>query len=95
MQNGNTFGAQVRERRENAGVTLRSVADASGLSVAFLSDFELGRRAARKHTLAKLAKGLTANGIPTTMKQLVELHEKDRITKLEDELASLKKRRIA
>lgn len=93
-RNENSLGDTVRQRREAAGVSLRAVASVAEISVAFLSDFELGKRTCRRHTLAKIAKGLTANGIPTTMTQLVELHERDRIAKLEQELAMLKKRKV-
>lgn len=93
--NGKSIGQHVRDVRETAGVSARKIAIAAGLSVAFLSDLEAGKRNCRKATLARLAKGLTANGIPTTQKQLVELMERDRIAKLEEELSVLKKRRTA
>lgn len=93
--NGKSVGQHVRDSRETAGVSARKIALAAGLSVAFLSDLEAGKRNCRKATLAKLAKGLAANGIPITQKQLVELMERDRIAKLEEELAALKKRKSA
>lgn len=37
-------GAQIRKMREENGITLRRLAVALGISAAFLSDMELGRR---------------------------------------------------
>lgn len=38
-------GAAMRKRREDAGVSLREMGRRLGVSAAFLSDLELGRRA--------------------------------------------------
>lgn len=94
-QQGTSVGSYIRERREEAGISLRAVAGSAGISVTFLSELELGTRSCRPHTLTKIARGMTANGIPTTQKQLVELVERDRIAALEEELAELKRRKVS
>src|ERR1700738_175636 len=97
MQNSkhNPLGSYIRDKREAAGISLRAVAGSAGISVTFLSELELGTRSCRPHTLTKIARGMTANRIPTTQKQLVALFEADRIEKLKEELAELERRNVS
>ena len=53
-----TFGEYLRELRAKADLSLREVASKIGVSAAFLSDVELGRRFPSEDTLALLAKEL-------------------------------------
>ena len=91
----NQLGQRIRDLRETSGVSLREVATVAGISIAFLSDFELGKRSCRRHTLGKIAEALGKNGIPATYKELLALHEADRISVLEAELSRLKKRKVS
>ena len=93
MPIGNSLGFHIRGKRESAGVSMRAVASAAGLSVAFLCDLELGRRSAKILTLGRIAKALSANGIPTSIKELTEIQERDKIAVLEAELTRLKRKR--
>ena len=53
-----TFGEKIRKLREDLDLSLRGVADKIGVSAAFLSDVELGRRFPSADTLKLLAKEL-------------------------------------
>ena len=53
-----TFGEQIRELREGKDISLRELAKKLGLSPAFLSDVELGRRYPSKKVLRQLANEL-------------------------------------
>ena len=53
-----TFGQRVRERRRERELTLRSLAEACGLSVAYLSDVERGRTRPSLKTLVRIAAAL-------------------------------------
>ncbi len=44
MNNNTSFGGNLRELREKKGISLRVLAKKIGVSAAFLSDIELGRR---------------------------------------------------
>jgi transcriptional regulator with XRE-family HTH domain len=52
------MGQRLRELREQAGLSLREVAKAAGVSAPFLSDVELGRRFPTNETLALIAQKL-------------------------------------
>jgi transcriptional regulator with XRE-family HTH domain len=55
----NTLGDRIRELRDENDVSLRELArKAGGISAAFLSDIELGRRYPSEEVLAKLADAL-------------------------------------
>lgn len=56
-------GARVRRRRHETGLTLKQIANRTGLSVSLLSQIELGKSAASMSTLHKLAAAL---GVPMT-----------------------------
>jgi DNA-binding NtrC family response regulator len=51
-------GARLRERRSGAGLTLKQLANRTGLSVSLISQIELGKSAASMSTLYKLAAAL-------------------------------------
>jgi ribosome-binding protein aMBF1 (putative translation factor) len=51
-------GARLRERRTEAGLTLKQLANRTGLSVSLISQIELGKSAASMSTLHKLATAL-------------------------------------
>jgi transcriptional regulator with XRE-family HTH domain len=53
-----TLGERIRELREQKDTSLRELAKKLGVSPAFLSDIELGRRYPSDEVLAKIAKGL-------------------------------------
>ena len=53
------IGSQVRQRRVAAGLTLKQLANRTGLSVSLISQIELGRSAASMSTLYKLATALS------------------------------------
>lgn len=53
-----TFGEKLRELREEHDFSLRELASQIGVSAAFLSDVELGRRFPSEEKLALLAKAL-------------------------------------
>ena len=53
-----SIGARVREQRKAAGLTLRQLANRTGLSVSLISQIELGRSAASVSTLYKLSAAL-------------------------------------
>ncbi len=52
------IGHQIRNRRSQTGLTLRQVANRTGLSVSLLSQIELGKSAASVSTLYKLSRAL-------------------------------------
>lgn len=54
-----TLGEQIRELREQKDISLRELAKKLGVSPAFLSDIELGRRYPSNEVLAKIAKELS------------------------------------
>jgi DNA-binding NtrC family response regulator len=51
-------GSRLRERRNSAGLTLKQLANRTGLSVSLISQIELGKSAASMSTLHKLATAL-------------------------------------
>ena len=51
-------GGRLRERRTEAGLTLKQLANRTGLSVSLISQIELGKSAASMSTLHKLATAL-------------------------------------
>ncbi len=51
-------GARLREKRTAAGLTLKQLANRTGLSVSLISQIELGKSAASVSTLRKLAAAL-------------------------------------
>jgi len=51
-------GGRLRERRSSAGLTLKQLANRTGLSVSLISQIELGKSAASMSTLHKLATAL-------------------------------------
>jgi transcriptional regulator with XRE-family HTH domain len=53
-----TLGQRIRELREQKDISLRELAKWLGVSAAFLSDVELGRRYPREEVLRKLAHSL-------------------------------------
>ena|SRR6266567_8211488 len=53
-----SFGEKIRKLRDDRDLSLREVADKIGVSAAFLSDVELGRRFPSPDTLTRLAKEL-------------------------------------
>jgi transcriptional regulator with XRE-family HTH domain len=53
-----TLGQKIRELRESKDLSLRELAKKVGVSAAFLSDVELGRRYAADKLLSKLARVL-------------------------------------
>jgi transcriptional regulator with XRE-family HTH domain len=53
-----TLGQRIRELREQKDFSLRELAKRLGVSAAFLSDVELGRRYPREEVFLKLAQGL-------------------------------------
>jgi ribosome-binding protein aMBF1 (putative translation factor) len=57
------IGRRVRERRHAAALTLKQLANRTGLSVSLISQIELGKSAASLSTLHKLAAAL---GVPMT-----------------------------
>lgn len=56
-------GSRIRERRVDRGLTLKQLANRTGLSVSLISQIELGKSAASVSTLHKLA---TALSVPMT-----------------------------
>lgn len=52
------IGQQIRSRRGASGLTLRQVANRTGLSVSLISQIELGKSAASVSTLYKLSRAL-------------------------------------
>ena len=59
--NTTSFGSKLREEREKANISLRELAKRIGVSGAFLSDIELGRRFPSQDKVELLAKEI---GIP-------------------------------
>jgi DNA-binding response OmpR family regulator len=53
-----TVGSRIREKRGDEGLTLRQLANRTGLSVSLISQIELGKSAASMSTLHKLATAL-------------------------------------
>ena len=51
-------GGRLRERRNASGLTLKQLANRTGLSVSLISQIELGKSAASMSTLHKLATAL-------------------------------------
>jgi DNA-binding XRE family transcriptional regulator len=51
-------GGRLRERRSSASLTLKQLANRTGLSVSLISQIELGKSAASMSTLYKLATAL-------------------------------------
>mgnify|MGYP001589012925 CR=1 FL=1 len=58
LHNPAFYGALARERRLKAGVTLREVARRMNLTVAYLSDLELGRRGWRDDLMKRYVKAV-------------------------------------
>jgi len=53
-----TVGQRIREIRREREMTLKDVAEATGLSLTYLSDVERGRTTPSLKTLARVAEGL-------------------------------------
>ena len=53
-----TIGQQIREKRREKTFTLKDLAEATGLSVTYLSDVERDRTTPSLKTLARVAEGL-------------------------------------
>ncbi len=53
-----TLGRRIRELRDQEDLSLRELAEKVGVSAAFLSDIELGRRYPSDNKLAKIAHAL-------------------------------------
>jgi len=53
-----TVGSRIREKRGSEGLTLKQLANRTGLSVSLISQIELGKSAASMSTLHKLATAL-------------------------------------
>jgi transcriptional regulator with XRE-family HTH domain len=53
-----SFGKEVRRRRQALGITLEELARASGLTPNYLGSIELGKRDPSLSTLEAIAKGL-------------------------------------
>jgi transcriptional regulator with XRE-family HTH domain len=53
-----SFGREVRRRRQALGITLEDLARASGLTPNYLGSIELGKRDPSLSTLGAIAKGL-------------------------------------
>lgn len=53
-------GKLMRAKREDASLSLRDVAERIGISAAYLSDMELGRRAWASDMIAKFEKAISA-----------------------------------
>ncbi len=64
-----SFGQRVRLLRQARGITLRGLAREIGVSPAFVSDMEFGRRFPGEEVFAKLAKSLR--------RSVAELHSYD------------------
>jgi len=62
-----SLGARIRELRDEKDLSTRELANKAQISVAFLSDIELGRRQPSKKVLAAIAKPLR-----TTLEELQE-----------------------
>lgn len=56
-----TIGERVREKRHELGWTLKQLADATDLSLPYLSDVERGRTQPSVKTLTRIAAGLGLN----------------------------------
>ena len=56
-----TLAERIRELREKKDLSLRELAREVGVSAAFLSDVELGRRYPSEEVLVKIAKALRAS----------------------------------
>jgi transcriptional regulator with XRE-family HTH domain len=54
----NYFGATLRKTRERAGISLRRIAEATGISPTYLSDVEHGRRMPSREIIGKLAEAM-------------------------------------
>lgn len=54
-------GALMREKREAAGVSLREMGRRLGVSAAYLSDLELGKRAWNEDRAQNYAKAIAGN----------------------------------
>lgn len=65
MPDSNNLGQYLRERRKVAGLTLEQVADAAGVSLAYVSKLERGERKGSrddgKDTLVAIAQAIGAN----------------------------------
>jgi transcriptional regulator with XRE-family HTH domain len=58
---GKVFGKRLREMREARGETLRSLADASGLTHPYIAEIESGRKVPSLTTMIRLALALHCN----------------------------------
>ena len=81
-----TLGTFLRATRNRKGLTLRDLAARARVSAAFLSDLELGRKAAKESTLTRIAQGL---GISS--RKLSALAKQHRIEALRSELEAMEK----
>jgi transcriptional regulator with XRE-family HTH domain len=74
--NMNNLGEFIRQKREELDISLRELAKKIGVSAAFLSDIELGRRNPSDDVMKKLARELKVT--------LAELSTKDARAPVED-----------
>jgi len=83
---GLTLGARLRSGRQRQGLTLRTVADRSGLSRGFINQVELGQVSPSFASLSKIADALGASLVelfqpPTSRREgVVRANERVRIT---------------
>ena len=87
-----SVGEHVRQIREDAGISLRALADHAGVSSTFLSDFETGKRECRPHTLAKIAKGLNTLGVAVTLDELKAIRARTKLERLRTEVKQLERK---
>jgi transcriptional regulator with XRE-family HTH domain len=79
---GGEFGSHLRTARAERGLTLRDVSDASGISVAYLSDLERG--VLENPTLEKLRQ--LALALDISLNNLLGVEEQDSSKRLPDAL---------
>lgn len=84
----NILGEFIRGERRGKELTLREVSRRTGLSPAFLSDIELGRRTMSPRALSRVADALK---IPVD--RLISVDARQRIEYYENKIAELKQRR--
>lgn len=90
-----SFGERLRQLRDEKDYSLRELADKVGVSAAFLSDIELGRRFPAEDKLVALAKALSID--VATLKEYDFRDQAEEIKKMmfEDATAGVAFRTIA
>lgn len=58
LEHSASIGSRIRIKRKNQGLTLKELAERSGISFGYLSDLERGRQEPPLRTIRKIAKGL-------------------------------------